>query len=88
LLGQVAPKLPRWCRPPEIRQRLRRSAVVTVSGAAYNVAAPVTRRKEVIMGPLGPLQNFVFVVAALAGGVFLALIIYGYRKEKDVDSPT
>jgi hypothetical protein len=63
-------------------------AVVTVPGAAYNAAAPVTLRKGVIMDPVGTLQHFVFVVAGLAGGVFLALIIYGSLKEKDVDNPT
>jgi hypothetical protein len=61
---------------------------VTVPGAAYNAAAPVALRKGVIMDPFGTIQNFVFVVEVLVGGVFLALIIYGYLKEKDVDNPT
>jgi hypothetical protein len=62
--------------------------VVTVPGAACNAAAPVTLRKGVIMDPVGTLQNVVFMVAGLVGGVFLALIIYGCLKEKDVDNPT
>jgi hypothetical protein len=36
----------------------------------------------------GALQNFVFEVSVLVGGVFLALIIYGSLKDKDVDNPT
>ena len=40
------------------------------------------------MDPVGTFQNFVFVTVVLVGGVFLALIIYGYRKERDVDNPT
>jgi hypothetical protein len=64
------------------------AAVVTVPGPVYNAAAPVALRKEVIMDPFGTIQNFVFVVAVLSCGVFLALIIYGSLKEKDVDSLT
>ncbi len=63
------------------------AAVETVPGAAANATAPVTLRKRAIMGPVDPLQNFVFMVGVLVGGVFLVLITYGYLKEKDDDIP-
>jgi hypothetical protein len=39
------------------------------------------------MGSIAAIQNFVFVAAALVSGAFLALLVYGYRKNRDFDNP-